>query len=126
MEQIDLALTRVNGTIFATADLNRACNQIPLGQQSMRFTHFTIGNEQYCSKRLFYRKSIEPVAFGSILTHFLYPLIRKGTILTHVDNIFIQTNSYEQIYETLEDYLKILLEENNKAAPIKTYRLLKK
>ena len=81
IEPVDVALTRKNGTIFTTADLNSAYNQIPLDEESMRYTHFTIGNEQYCFKRLFYGISIGPAAFASILTHFLYPLIRKGRVL---------------------------------------------
>ena len=101
IEPVDVALTRINGTIFTTADLNSAYNQIPLDEESMRYTHFTIGNEQYCFKRLFYGISIGPAAFASILTHFLYPLIRKETVITYVDDIFIQTNSYEQMFETL-------------------------
>ena len=65
-----------------------------------------------------------PAIFASTLTHFLYPLIRKGTVITYVDDIFIQTNLYEQIYETLIEYHKILLKENLKAAPEKTYFML--
>ena len=126
IEPVDVALTRINGTIFTTADLNSAYNQIPLDEESMRYTHFTIGNEQYCFKRLFYGISIGPAAFASILTHFLYPLIRKGTVITYVDDIFIQTTSYEQMFETLIEYQKILLKENLKAAPDKTYLIVKK
>ena len=100
IEPVDVALTRINGTIFTTADLHSAYNQIPLDEQSMRYTHFTIGKEQYCFKLLFYGISIGPAAFASTLTHFLYPLIRKGTVITYVDEIFIQTNSCEQMYET--------------------------
>ena len=126
IEPVDVALIRINGTIFTTADLNSAYNQIPLDEKSMRYTHFTIGTEQYCFKLLFYGISIEPAAFASILTHFLYPLITKGTVITYVDDIFIQTNSYEQMYETLIEYHKILLKENLKAAPDKTYFFLEK
>ena len=97
IEPNDVALTRINGTIFTTADLNSAYNQIPLDEQSMRYTHFTIGNEQYCFKRLFYRISIEPAAFASIITHFLYPLIRKGTVITYVENIIIYFHSNQFI-----------------------------
>ena len=107
-------------TIFTTADLNSEYNQIPLDEQSMRYTRFTIGNEQYCFKQLFYEISIGPAAFASILTHFLYPLIRKETVIIYVDDIFIQTNSYQKMYETLIEYHKILLKENLKAAPDKT------
>ena len=52
IEHVDVALTRISGTIFTTADLNSAYNQIPLDKQSMRYTHFTIGSEQNCFKRL--------------------------------------------------------------------------
>ena len=127
IEPVDVALTRMNGTIFTTADLNSAYSQIPLDNESMRYAHFTIGNEQYCFKRLFYGKSIGPAAFASILTHFLYPLIRKGTVITYVDDIFIQTTTYDQMYETLEEYHKILQKEIYlKAASDKTYFMLKK
>ena len=34
---------------------------------------------------------------------------KKGTVITYVDDIFIQTNSYEQMFETLTEYHKILL-----------------
>ena len=44
IEPVDVALTRINGTIFTTADLNSAYNQITLDEESMRYTHFTIGN----------------------------------------------------------------------------------
>ena len=55
IEPVVVAITRINGTIFTTADLNSAYNQIPLDEDSMRYTHFTIGNEQYCFKRFVLR-----------------------------------------------------------------------
>ena len=121
IEPVDVALMRINGTIFTTADLSSAYNQIPLDEESMRYTHFTIGNEQFFSGI-----SIGPAAFASILSHFLYPLICKGTVITYVDDIFIQRNSYDQMYETLIEYHKALLKENLKAAPVKTYFMLKR
>ena len=39
IELVDVALTRINGTIFTTADPNSAYNQKPLDEQSMRYTH---------------------------------------------------------------------------------------
>ena len=93
IEPLDVALTRINRTVFTLADLNSAYNQIPLDNESMRYTHFTIGNEQYFFKRLFCGLPIGPAAFASMLTHFLYPLIRKATVITYVDDIFIQTTT---------------------------------
>ena len=40
IEPVDVALTPINEKIFTTADLNSAYNQIPLDEQSMRYTHF--------------------------------------------------------------------------------------
>ena len=93
IEPVDVALTRIKGTIFTTADLNSAYNQIPLDEQTLRYTHFTIGNQQYCFKRLFYGISLGPAAFASVLTHFLYLLIRKGTVIT-----MSTTSSSKQIH----------------------------
>ena len=125
IEPVD-ALTRTNGKIFVTADLDSAYNQIPLDNESMRYTHFNIGNAKFCFKRVLYCISMRPAAFASILTRFLYPLIRKGTVITYIDDIFIQTTTYEQMYETLEENHKILQKENQKAPPDKTYSMLKK
>ena len=33
--------------------------------------------------------------------HTLYPLLRKGTVTTNVEDIFVETNSKEQMDETL-------------------------
>ena len=38
IEPVDVALTSKNGTIFTTADLNSAYNQIQLDEESMRFS----------------------------------------------------------------------------------------
>ena len=37
IEPVDVTLTRINGTIFTTTDLNSAYNQIPLDAESMRY-----------------------------------------------------------------------------------------
>ena len=40
IEPVEVALTRINGTIFTTADLNSAYNQILLDEQSMKIHSF--------------------------------------------------------------------------------------
>ena len=99
---VDVVLARINGTILTTADINSAYNQITLDEESMRYNLFTIEREQCCFKQLFYGISIGPEAFASILKRFLYPFIRKGTLITYVDDILIKRNSYEQMNDTLE------------------------
>ena len=119
IKPVDVALTRINGTIFTTADLSSAYNQIPLDEESMRYTHFTIGNEQYCFKRLFYGISVGPAAFASILTHFLYPLIRKGTVITYVDDIFIQQIHMNKCSKHSLNITKYYLKKTSKQHPTK-------
>ena len=51
--------------IFTTADMNSACNQKPLDEQSQRLKQFVIENQQYEFNRLFYGISIGPAAFSA-------------------------------------------------------------
>ena len=87
IETVDVALTRISGTIFTTADLNSAYNQIPLDEQSMRYTQFTIGNEQYCFKQLLYGISIGPAAFATsmkALPYFLAKYVYDSNNITTI------------------------------------------
>ena len=49
IEPVDVALTKINGTIFTTADLNSAYNQIPLDEESI---HKAIGKQASITKIL--------------------------------------------------------------------------
>ena len=77
IEPVDVALTRINGTIFTTADLNSAYNQIPLDEESMRYTHFTIGNEQILFQKIILRNINRTSSIRFNFNTFPLPLIRK-------------------------------------------------
>ena len=53
-EPIQVILTKINGKLFTTADMNSAYNQMPLDEQPRRLTQFNIGNQQHKFNRLFY------------------------------------------------------------------------
>ena len=93
--------------------MNSAYNQMPLDEQSRRLTQFVIANQQYEFNRLFYGISIGPAAFA----------LKKNAI-TYLDDVFMQSQTKEEMFTVLEHYHKILQNENLKAAPDKSHLFL--
>ena len=97
--------------------MNSAYNQMPLDEQSRRLTEFVIGNQQYEFNRLFYGISIGPAAFSASMSKIFRPLILKKNAITYLDDVFMQSQTKEEMFKVLEHYHKILQNENLKAAP---------
>ena len=93
IEPIQVFLTKINGKHFTTADMNSACNQKPLDEQSRRLPHFVIGNQQYEFNRLFYGTSIGPAAFSAFMCNFFRPLIFNKNAITFLDDVFMQSQT---------------------------------
>ena len=68
IEPIEVILTKIKAKYFTTADMNSAYNQMPVNEQSRRFTQFVIGNQQYELNRLFYGISIGPATFSAFMS----------------------------------------------------------
>ena len=98
--------------------MNSAYNQMPLDEQSRRLTQFVIGNQQYEFNRLFYGISIGPAAFSAFMSKIFRPLILKKNAITYLDDVFMQSQTEEEMFNVLEQYHQILQNENLKAAPI--------
>ena len=98
--------------------MNSAYNQMPLDEQSRRLTQFVIGNQQYEFNRLFYGISIGPAAFSAFMSKNFRPLILKKKANTYLDDVFMQSQTKEEMFTVLEHCHKILQNENLKAAPI--------
>ena len=47
IERNRVIFTKLTGRYFTTADMNSACNQMPLDEQSRRLLQFVMGNHQY-------------------------------------------------------------------------------
>ena len=118
IEPIQVILTKINGKYFTTADMNSAYNQMPLDEQSRRLTQFVIGNQQYEFNRLFYGISIGPAAFSAFMSKIFRPLILKKNAITYLDDVFMQSQTKDEMFKVLEQYHQILQNENLKAAPI--------
>ena len=97
---------------------------MPLDEQSRRLTQFVIGNQQYEFNRLFYGISIGPAAFSSFMSKFFRPLILKKNAIIYLDDVFMQSQTKEEMFKVLEHHHKILQNENLKAAPDKSHFFL--
>ena len=124
IEPIQVILTKINGNYFTTADMNSAYNQMPLDEQSRRLTQFVIGNQQYEFNRLFYGISIGPAAFSAFMSKIFRPLILKKNAITYLDDVFMQSQTKDEMFNVLEKYHQILQNENLKAAPDKSHFFL--
>ena len=104
IEPIQVILTKIHGKFFRTADMNSAYNQMPLDEQSRRLTQFVIGNQQYEFNRLFYGISIGPAAFSAFMSKFFRPLILKKNAITYLDDVFMQSQTKDEMLTVLEKY----------------------
>ena len=121
---MQVILAKINGKYFTTADKNSAYNQMPLDEQSRRLTQFVIGNQQYEFDRLFYGNSIGPAAFSAFMSKMFRPLILKKNAITFLDDVFMQSQTKEEMLTVLEHYHKILQNKNLKAAPDESHFFL--
>ena len=101
--------------------MNSAYNQMPLDEQSRRLTQFVIGNQQYEINRLFYGISIGPVAFSAFMSKIFRPLILRKKAITFLDDVFMQSQTKDEMFKVLEKYHQILQNETMKAAPDKSH-----
>ena len=125
IEPIQVILTKINGKYyFTTADMNSAYNQMPLDKQSRGLMQFVIGNQHYEFNRLFYGIVIGPAAFSAFMSKIFRPLILKKNAITNLDDVFMQSQTKDEMFTVLEQYHKILQNENLKAAPDKSHFFL--
>ena len=106
--------------------MNSAYNQMPLDEQSQRLTQFVIGNQQYEINRLFYGISIGPAAFSAFspLSKIFRPRILRKHAITYSDDVFMQSQTKDEMFIILEQYHQKLKNENMKAAPDKSHFFL--
>ena len=97
---------------------------MPLDEQSRRLTQFVIGNQQCEFNRLFYGISIGPAAFSAFMSKIFRPLILKRNAITYLDDVFMQSQTKDEMLTVLEKYHKILQNENLKGAPNKSHFFL--
>ena len=97
---------------------------MPLDEQSRRITQFVIGNQQYEFNRLFYGISIGPAAFSAFMGKIFRPLILSKNAITYLADVFMQSQTKDEMFIVLEKHHQILQNENMKAAPDKSHFFL--
>ena len=101
--------------------MNNSYNQKPLNEQSRRLTQFVIGNHQYEFSRLFYGISIGRAAFSAFMSKILKPLILKKNAIKFLDDVFMQSQTKDEMFIVLKQYHQILKNQNMKAAQDKSH-----
>ena len=104
--------------------MNSASNQMPLNEQSRRLTQFVIGTQQNEFNRLFYGILIGRAAFSAFMSKIFRPLIFNENAITYLKDVFMQSQTKDEIFIVLEKYHQIILQENMKAAPDKSHFFL--
>ena len=97
---------------------------MPLDKQSRLLTQFVMGNQQYDFNRLFYGFSIGPAAFSAFVSKIFRPLILNKNAITYSDDVFMQSQTKDEMFIILEKYHQTLLQENTKTAPDKSHFFL--
>ena len=97
---------------------------MPLHEQSRRLTQFIIGNQQYEFNGLFYGISIGPAASWAFMSKIFRPLIFKKNAITYLDDVFMQSQTKDEMFIILEQNHQILKNEDMKAAPDKSHFFL--
>ena len=90
-------------------------------EQPRRLTQFVIGNQQYEFNRLFYGISIGPAAFSAFVSKTFKHLILKKNAITYLDDVFMQSQTKDELFIVLEQYHRILKNKNMKADPDKSH-----
>ena len=72
---------------------------MPLDEQSQSLTQFVIGNQQNEFSRNFYGIFIGRAAFSAFMSKTFRPLILSKSIITYLDDIFIQSQTKHETFE---------------------------
>ena len=89
--------------------MNSASNQMPLNEQSRRLTQFVIGTQQYEFNRLFYGISIGRAAFSAFMSKIFRPLILNKNEITYLDDVFMQSQTKNEMFIVLEIVLQLFI-----------------
>ena len=97
---------------------------MPLDEQTRRLTQFVIGNQHYEFNGLFYGIPIKTVAFSAFMSKIFRLLIHNKIAFTYFDDLFMQSETKDEMFIFLEKYHQILQNENMKTAPDKPHFFL--
>ena len=88
--------------------MKSAYNQMPLDEQSRRLTQFIVRIQQYEFNRLIYGTSIGPAGLSVFMSKIFRPLLLKKNAITYLGDVFLQSQTKDEMFIILEQYHQIL------------------
>ena len=119
-------MTWVNGKIFSVSDLSCAYHQVPLSPETQNVTSFIIGGKKYTYTRGFHGLCGLPNFFSRLMTIHFDNFMKKKHAITYIDDTIMQSRNKNEIFTVINEYHFLLRKAGLKAAPDKTFFLLKK
>ena len=121
-----MIMMRVNDKTFFISLSSCAFDQLPLSPENQKPTSFIIGGRQYNYTRGFYSLCGLPILFSRLMTIYFDPLIKKEQAITYIDDTIMQSQNKNEMFTLMNEYHALLGGDGLKAAPDKTFFILKK
>ena len=99
---------------YASLDMKDAYYQVELDEESRDLTTFSDGVSLYRFKRLPFGLSCSPAIFSRVMGNILTPLIKKGWVKNHLDDIIVRAPSSQTLIQRLEELFKLFAEKGVK------------
>ena len=103
-----------------------AYHHVPLSFETQKVTSFIIGGRQYTFTRGFYGLCGLSNFFSRLVTIQFDPLIRRKQANTYIDDTIMQSQTRGEMFTIIIEYHTLLRMAGLKAAPDRTFFLLKK
>ena len=126
LEPLQVLMTRINGSYFTSSDLSCAYHQVPLTDEAQKLTSFIVGGRQYTYQVGFYGLKPLPKFFSKLMRYAFGPLIKEKKAIIYIDDTLLQSQSKNEMFDTIREYHSLLRKANLKAAPDKTFFFLRK
>ena len=117
---VEVFFLRINGKTFSTTDLSFAYHQVPLTPETQKLVRIVVGNEQYKFKRGCYSLNVLSGSSNRIMIILFAQLIKQNEIIRYFDDVSVQTENKNQMFEQLWNFPEPLGNYKLKAAPNRT------
>ena len=126
LEPVQMIMTRINGKYSTASDLPCAYNQVPQSPETQNMANFVMRGEQYTYHVGFYGLCGLPHWFSRMMTINFNHLIRNKSVITHIDDCLLQSQTKAELFTIIHDYHQLLCKGNLKAAPDETHFFCRK
>jgi len=97
-----------NVKYFTKLDLVRGYYQVPIDEESRKYTAFSTVHNHYQFKRLSFGLKNSGMAFQKVMQQILAPIL-SSNIVVYIDDILIMSETFEQHLELVEKVLNLLM-----------------